>query len=217
MPSCRLFTPLVVFLLLGATVFSQSQNASVGGRVIDASGAGVPNATATLAQTERALKTTVKTDNEGRFSFPNVAPGTYDLSVTAAGFNEYVQRAIQLLANQPFNTDIALKVGDVGTKVEVTADAGQLNVENGVVQEGIAPTVINELPLLVAAGTPRNAVQFISFLPGVNTGTSPQAFNSRINGGLKMGDEALMDGVSMQEGTMSQGGMVSFFDFPTTP
>jgi len=39
----------------------------------------------------------------------------------------------------------------------------------------------------------------------------------RINGGLKMGDEALMDGVSMQEGTMSQGGMVSFFDFPLRP
>ncbi|MGD0577592.1 MAG: hypothetical protein ABSC08_01560 [Bryobacteraceae bacterium] len=69
----------------------------------------------------------------------------------------------------------------------------------------------------MAAGTPRNAVQFISFLPGVNTGTSPQAFNSRINGGLRMGDEAIMDGVSMAEGLMSQSGMVSFFDFPTTP
>ena len=66
----------------------------------------------------------------------------------------------------------------------------------------------------MAAGTPRNAVQFVSFLPGVNTGTSLQAFNARINGGLKMGDEAVMDGVSMQEGTMSQSGMVSFFDFP---
>jgi hypothetical protein len=204
-------------LLLAAVTFGQSQNASVGGRVTDASGAAVPNATATLSQTERALKTTVKSDSEGRFSFPNVNPGTYDLSVSATGFNEYVQRSIQLLASQPFSTDVVLKVGDVGTKVEVNADATQLNVENGVVSEGIAPTVINELPLLVAAGTPRNAVQFISFLPGVNTGTSPQAFNSRINGGLKMGDEALMDGVSMQEGTMSQGGMVSFFDFPTTP
>lgn len=76
---------------------------------------------------------------------------------------------------------------------------------------------MNQLPLLVAGGTSRNAVQFISFLPGVNTGTSPQAFNASINGGLKMGDEAVMDGVSMQEGTMSQSGMVSFFDFPTTP
>ena len=113
--------------------------------------------------------------------------------------------------------DASLDVGDASTKIEVTADAAQLNYDNGVKQEGVPPQVVNQLPLLVAAGTPRNAVQFISFLPGVNTGTSPQAFNARINGGLKMGDEAVMDGVSMQEGTMSQSGMVSFFDFPTTP
>ena len=125
MPSCTFFRPLAALLLLAAATFGQSQNASVGGRVTDASGAAVPNATATLSQTERALKTTVKTDNEGRFSFPNVNPGTYDLSVTAAGFNEYVQRGIQLLASQPFSTDVVLKVGDVGTKVEVNADATQ--------------------------------------------------------------------------------------------
>ena len=69
----------------------------------------------------------------------------------------------------------------------------------------------------MSAGTPRNALQFATFLPGVNTGTSVQAFNARINGGLKMGDEAVMDGVSMQEGTMSQSGIVSFFDFAQTP
>jgi len=60
-------------------------------------------------------------------------------------------------------------------------------------------------------------MQFATFLPGVNTGTSVQAFNARINGGLKMGDEAILDGVSMQEGTMSQSGIVSFFDFAVTP
>ncbi len=77
--------------------------------------------------------------------------------------------------------------------------------------------IVNKLPLLVVAGTPRNALQFTTFLPGVNTGTSVQAYNARINGGLKMGDEAVMDGVSMQEGTMSQSGIVSFFDFAQTP
>ena len=84
----------------------------------------------------------------------------------------------------------------------MTADVTQLNLDNGVKQEGIAPGIINKLPLLVSAGTPRNAVQFITFLHSINTGTGPtSAFNSRINGGLKMGDEAVMDGVSMQEGT----------------
>ena len=194
MPRSTLFKPLAALLLFAAMAFGQSQNANVGGRVTDPSGASVPNATVNLSQSERSLKTTVQSDSDGRFEFPNVAPGSYDLSVASAGFNEYVQHGIQLLANQPIRIDVKLQVGDASTKVEVVAEAGQLNVDNGAKQEGISPQVINELPLLVAAGTPRNAVQFITFLPGVNTGTSPQAFNARINGGLKMGDEAVMDG-----------------------
>jgi hypothetical protein len=215
---CRLFWGLcTTMLLVPGLAFGQSQNATLDGQVTDKSGAVIPQATATISAAERQLSNTVQTDNEGRFAFPNLAPGSYDLTVSAKGFRTYVQHSIQLLANQSASIDASLDVGDASTKVEVTADAAQLNYDNGAQQEGVPPQVINQLPLEVASGTPRNAVQFLSFLPGVNTGTSPQAFNARINGGLKMGDEAVMDGVSMQEGTMSQSGMVSFFDFPTTP
>ncbi len=213
----RICTSLCALLFTTISLFAQSQNASLDGQVTDKSGAVVPQADVTVSAAERSQSSTVKTDNDGRFSFPSLAPGSYDLNIAAKGFRTYVQRSIQLLANQSARIDAGLDIGDASTKVEVTADAAQLNYDNGSQQEGVPPQIVNQLPLLVAAGTPRNAVQFITFLPGVNTGTSPQAFNARINGGLKMGDEAVMDGVSMQEGTMSQSGMVSFFDFPTTP
>ena len=55
-------------------------------------------------------------------------------------------------------------------------------------------------------------------MPGVSTGGGNNAFDARINGGLQSGDEASLDGVSMQQGFMSQGGMVSIFqDFPMSP
>ena len=55
-------------------------------------------------------------------------------------------------------------------------------------------------------------------MPGVSTGGGADAFDARINGGLQSGDEASVDGVSMQQGFMSQGGMVSIFqDFPMSP
>jgi hypothetical protein len=177
----------------------------------------IPQAAVTVSAAERQISNTIQTDNDGRYAFPNLAPGSYDLTITAKGFRTYVQRGIQLLANQAARIDAGLELGDTSTRVEVRADAAQLNADNGSQQEGVPPQIVNQLPLLVSSGTPRNAVQFVSFLPGVNTGTSAQAFNARINGGLKMGDEAIMDGVSMQQGTMSQSGMVAFNDFPTTP
>jgi hypothetical protein len=208
---------LICSLTAAVSVFAQSQNASLDGQVTDKSGAVVPQATVTVTAAERQLNFTSQTDNLGHFAFPSLAPGSYDLTIAAKGFRTYVQHGIQLLANQSARVDAGIEVGDASVRVEVSAQAAQLNYDNGAHQEGVPPEVVNQLPLLVASGTPRNAVQFITFLPGVNTGTSPQAFNARINGGLKMGDEAVMDGVSMQEGTMSQSGMVSFFDFPTTP
>ena len=55
-------------------------------------------------------------------------------------------------------------------------------------------------------------------MPGVCTGGGNNPFDARINGGLQSGDEASLDGVSMQQGFMSQGGMVSIFqDFPMSP
>jgi hypothetical protein len=217
MPRCIFVGSLTALLLCSAITYGQSQNASLDGQVIDKSGAAVPQAAVTISAAERALKTTVQTDNDGRFAFPNLVPGMYDLTVEAKGFRTYEQHGVQLLANQSARIDATLDVGDTSTRIEVNAQAAQLNYDNGAKQEGVPPQVVNQLPLLVSAGTPVNVVQFISFLPGVNTGSSPQAFNARINGGLKMGDEAVLDGVSMQEGTMSQSGMVSFFDFAFTP
>jgi hypothetical protein len=213
----RLSCIAVCALSCAIIALPQSQNASLDGQVTDTTGAVVPQATVTVSSPERQLPFTIQTNNEGRFAFGSIAPGTYDLTIAAKGFHTYIQHGIQLLANQSVTANAGLEVGEASISVNVDAQAAQLNYDNGAHQEGVPPSVVNQLPLLVASGTPRNAVQFITFLPGVNTGTSPQAFNARINGGLKMGDEAVMDGVSMQEGTMSQSGMVSFFDFPTTP
>ncbi|MFN7992198.1 MAG: carboxypeptidase regulatory-like domain-containing protein [Bryobacteraceae bacterium] len=217
MPRNARFQFLAALLLCTAAAWGQSQNASLTGQVTDKTGSAVPQASVTLNSTERHVPQTTTTDSEGRYSFPNNPPGTYDLTIEAKGFKTYVQSGIQLAVSQTARADAQLDVGDASTKVEVTADVAQLNFDNGAKQEGVAPQIVNDLPLLVSAGTPRNALQFASFLPGVNTGTSVQAFNARINGGLKMGDEAVMDGVSMQEGTMSQSGIVSFFDFAQTP
>src|SRR5690348_3478648 len=111
---CKAFASL---LLISAVAFGQSQNASLDGQVTDKSGAVIPQAAVTISAAERQFSTTVQSDNEGRYAFPNLAPGTYDLSIEAKGFRTYVQRGIQLLANQSARIDAGLDIGDAATKI----------------------------------------------------------------------------------------------------
>src|SRR5690242_3584417 len=99
MPRCIFCGSLAALLLCSAIAYGQSQNASLDGQVIDKSGAAVPQAGVTISAAERSLKTTVQTDNDGRFAFPNLVPGMYDLTVEAKGFRTYEQHGVQLLAN----------------------------------------------------------------------------------------------------------------------
>ena len=82
---------------------------------------------------------------------------------------------------------------------------------------GISPSELRDLPLLVA-GNPRSAIAFAILERGITTGGTASPYDARINGGQQSGDEAMVDGVSMQEGFMSQNGMVSLYqDWPMTP
>jgi hypothetical protein len=217
MPLFTRFALVVSSVLLApALILAQSQNSGIGGRVTDPSGATVPGAELTLTSLARQTTAKATVGSDGLYAFPNLEPGAYELKVAAPGFKAFTQSGITLVVNQIARLDVKLEVGTGVQSVEVQANASPLNFDNAVRQEGVTPETINKLPLVVAGG-PRNSAQMAVLLPGVNTGSSPSAYDARINGGLKSGDEAVMDGVSMQEGTMSQSGMVSFWDFRMTP
>ena len=84
---CRTVAPVVVLLCLFVTgAFAQGLRASISGIIQDPTGAAIPSAVLSLRSlgTSAVAKTT---SGSGRFySFPNLVPGAYDLSVTAKGF-----------------------------------------------------------------------------------------------------------------------------------
>lgn len=206
----------IVLVLTPFLAWSQSQNSGISGTVTDASGAVIPAAEVTLTSVQRGITARTKTGSDGLYSFPNLEPGSYDLKVAATGFTPETRRGVALTINQLVRMDVSLQVGTDVQSVEVQAEAAQLNFENASRNEGVTTETIVELPLVVAGG-PRNSAQFTVLLPGVSTGGDNNAFDARINGGLQSGDEAIMDGVSMQEGSMAQSGMVAFADFRMTP
>ncbi|HEX4948383.1 MAG TPA: carboxypeptidase regulatory-like domain-containing protein [Blastocatellia bacterium] len=214
----RLMLPILALLLaLTVTALAQSTNATLNGTITDPSGAVVPNAELVLTNTATNAEAKFTSNERGEFTFRNLTPGTYDLKVTKDGFQAYVQKGIVLTINSILQANVQLKVGGASETVTVIGDASAINFENATLQGGVAPDTLNNLPLVVS-GAPRSSMSLATLLPGVTTSSSGEAFNARINGGLQMGDEAVMDGASMQQGYMNQSGMVSLQgDFQMSP
>jgi hypothetical protein len=210
---------LAVVLWLSATGIGegQSTNASLGGAVRDASGGLVPGAELVLTSQQTQTEAHFTTGKDGLYRFANLQAGTYTLSVRAKGFQQFIQQGIVLALNDITTLDVTLSVGGAVEKVEVNAAASPINHEDAEHKGEISPDVLKDLPLNVS-GSSRSAASFVVVLPGVNTGSGNNPFETRINGGMKMGDEAALDGASMQEGLMSQSGVVAMHsDYPISP
>ncbi len=209
---------LAVFLLAVTNrSFGQDTNASLSGTVTDPSGAAIPGAKLTLTNEATGFQTSFVSDETGNYSFRNLTPGKYDVSISANGFKTQAQKGIELSVNQNARVDVHLPVGETGETVTVIGDASLINYENGTLEGGINPETLQNFPLTVS-GAPRSAASVAVFLPGVQTGGGGNAYNTRINGGLVTGDEAVVDGATAMEGYMNQSGMVSLLtDFGMSP
>jgi hypothetical protein len=208
---------ILFVLFVPASGWAQNFNATISGMVTDPTGGAIPQAevTLTLVSTGATNKTTSAGD--GSYSFANLMPGTYSLKVSARGFTDYLQSGIVLAIAQTARQDVRLSLGTAIQTVEVTASASPLNFETPAQGGGISPQTLKELPLMVSSN-PRSSIAFAILQPGVSTGGRDSPYDARVNGGLQSGDEAELDGVSMQEGFMSQNGMVSLYqDWPMTP
>jgi hypothetical protein len=199
------------------SAYAQIGNANLGGTVTDQSGGVVAGADLTLTNNAIKVQTKATSNERGEYTFRNLTPGTYDLTATKQGFQSYVQTGIVVTINASAHADVVLKVGSVTETVTVSGENTLINYDNGTQQGGIDPRTIKDLPLVVE-GKPRSSAALAVLLPGISTGSSNQAFQARINGGQESGDEALLDGATMQEGFMSQSGMVSIQqDFQMSP
>src|SRR5262249_974392 len=100
-----------------------AQTATLSGTVVDPSGAAIPGAKATVATTETGIQRTVQTDDRGRFTIPQLAPGSYQLSVTQQGFETLVRSGIMLVIGQEALVNLTMTVGSVTEQVTVTGEA----------------------------------------------------------------------------------------------
>jgi hypothetical protein len=96
--------------------------ASVSGRVTDPQGAVVPGAQVSARQTNTNVTAETITDSEGRFRFPYLKVGPYEVKVHLQGFTDSTRR-LTVSIGSAFDLSIALSVGGLDTSVTVTGEA----------------------------------------------------------------------------------------------
>ena len=148
---------------LTVTVSAQNVNGSMSGRLLDAQGASIPNATVTLTEPARGISHTAKSNEQGDFVFPGLAPGSYNLTAEAPGFKKLKDRNISLSADDKLSLgSIVLEVGAVTESVEISAQAALLQTESA--ERGTA-LVGKQMENIEVNG--RNALDMTKLVPGV--------------------------------------------------
>src|SRR3974390_296726 len=110
---------LGIFGFASAPAYAQVTGATVSGTVTDASGGVVAGATVSFKDAATSTTREVTTDTAGLYAVPNLAPGSYEVRVTAKGFSTAVQSSIALAVGQQLQLNFSLKVGETSTTVEV--------------------------------------------------------------------------------------------------
>ncbi len=174
------FLVLTVACLLPAKALAQGETTSaIVGQVRETTDAVVPGATVTITNHETGLKRSARTDDAGRFNFPQLKPGAYSVRAEAQGFapgqNDNV---ISGLGNKQ-TVDFTLKVARSNEAVEVSSEAPIINPENANTSTTLSAPALENLP------NPGGDLTYpLQFAPGalINTAGSSNDFVGGSNG-----------------------------------
>ena len=138
---------VLALVTVSANLNAQVTGATVVGKVTDGTGSVVPNAQVQLLRDSTGTLHDVMTNDTGSYTVPNLEPGTYTITVTAAGFNKQVTKGISLDVGQDVEEDFSLKPGAVTEEVEVTTSAPAIDLASSQIANVVGAATVRQLPL----------------------------------------------------------------------
>jgi len=139
--------PVAAVSLIPTDSWAQGETTSaILGQVTDSSNAVVPAATVTVINRETGLKRSAKTDDAGRFNFPQLKPGSYTLKVEAQGFEPQQADNVASGLGQKQTVNLTLRVAQSKQTVEVSAEAAIINPDNANTSTTLSAPALENLP-----------------------------------------------------------------------
>ncbi|HTP32997.1 MAG TPA: carboxypeptidase regulatory-like domain-containing protein [Candidatus Acidoferrales bacterium] len=203
------FSVYICFLLLGvitAAAQESIQYGSISGRVEDASGAVIQGAKVTARNGDTNIGNAQLTDKDGRFRFPYLSVGPYEIRVQRPGFAEAV-RTVLVQAGSAFELPVELGVASSESVVTVNGQADLLETARTQVAGTVSQSEVRSLPLngrsfldlalLIPGVSPTNTASNQLFAEtsavpgqGISIGSQRNFSNSFIVDGLSNNDDA---------------------------
>ena len=185
----RLLSALI--LLTAVAAFAQSDRGTITGTIVDPGGAIIAGAAIEAKNVATGAVYAAASSGTGNYTIAQLPVGTYELTVTVAGFKKFVRTNLVVEVAETERVDAKLEIGAANESITVTEAAPLLKTEGGEVASNIATSTLDDLPILTMTGTAasigtantlgniRNPLSAVALLPGARVSTDSIL---RING-----------------------------------
>ncbi len=198
----------VVILASAVTCFVSTASAqvlygSIVGYVKDSTGAAVPDAAVSIKENATAFTRQARTNESGQFLVPTVPGGTYEITITRAGFAAFSAKDVSVSVNAVSRVDAELVVGAVSESVRVEAAPPALQTDRSEVRAEISARQFLNAPLPPG----RNYSHMFKTLPGFTyprNGNGPSVDPSRaalynVNGTSRQSNAVRIEGAGVNQ------------------
>ena len=190
---------------------------SITGTVKDSAGGAVPAARVTIANRAQGITQSAETNAEGVFVFPQLPPGAYTIVVEKQGFKRVEKSNVILSTGDKISAgEFTLEVGAVSETIQITADAGQLQIKT---ESGERADLVSGSQLRNIGLNGRNIIDLAKIVPGVISGGAASGSGAStvtnitggftINGTRNTQHEYTVDGVTNYNLGNNTGALVS--------
>ena len=184
---------------LAGPCFSQSEDATVSGRITDQTGAVVAGVSVQLQSADRGTTQQTITNGSGIYVFSAIHPGVYHITVRKEGFRQVDYVGLTANVQAHIEQNFKLQVGAFSESITVTADTGAVNTTDASVSTVVDQKFVANMPL-----NGRSFQNLLTLSPGVIQvpgGFVGSSGEISVNGQRAEANSFSVDGVSANTGT----------------
>jgi len=188
---------LILLLAIGltSTSFAQRQTGTIHGTVIDEEGTALPGATVTISGPAMQGSRTYVTSETGKFRFPALLPGYYEIKAELPGFTTVITKSILVSVGKTTEQTVTLRVATIEEEVTVIGESPVVDMETSKVSVHYGTDFLMSIPMS------RDLYGIQNSIPGAISEGRDYRRTSSILGGTVRSALYQLDGVPMNDPT----------------